>query len=255
MSFVSTQRFAATDSQPVTATVHSSGAGTLYILVKISGDAVKSLDNISISNSTSGTANVNPQDASKLTPGTHQSTLTVTACLNSPDCSSGQLSGSPQTIAVSYNVQTPTVQGNIVAPRIAISNLPGDVIIRGANFSGVNSVSFGSTAAASLTVVSVTETHASYPPLTEGAYAVSINGGGIPFSGSLAVTDPQNFTATALAYPSPAPAPRPRIGSCRPEPLCGINLLQPMVNGPAPLLWQIHLAKERSVAGVRLEVL
>jgi metal-responsive CopG/Arc/MetJ family transcriptional regulator len=34
-----------------------------------------------------------------------------------------------------------------------------------------------------------------------------------------------------------------------------VNLLQPIVNGSAPLLWQIHLAKERSVAGVRLEVL
>jgi hypothetical protein len=34
-----------------------------------------------------------------------------------------------------------------------------------------------------------------------------------------------------------------------------LNLLQPIVNGSAPLLWQIHLAKERSVAGVRLEVL
>jgi metal-responsive CopG/Arc/MetJ family transcriptional regulator len=34
-----------------------------------------------------------------------------------------------------------------------------------------------------------------------------------------------------------------------------LNLLQSIVNGSAPLLWQIHLAKERSVAGVRLEVL
>jgi hypothetical protein len=41
---------------------------------------------------------------------------------------------------------------------------------------------------------------------------------------------------------------------CGQRPLCGINLLQPIVNGSAPLLWQIHLAKERSVAGVRLEV-
>jgi hypothetical protein len=207
MSFVSTQRFAATDPQPVTATVDTSGAGTLYIIVKIAGDAVKSVDNFAISNSTSGSANVNPQDASKLTPGTHQSTLTVTACLNSPDCSSGQLRGSPQNIAVSYNVQTPTVQGNIVAPRIAISNLAGDVIIRGANFSGVTSVSFGATAAASFSVTSTTEIHASYPPLAAGTYAISINGGAIPFSASLAVTDPQPYTAAALAYPGVAPTP------------------------------------------------
>jgi hypothetical protein len=45
--------------------------------------------------------------------------------------------------------------------------------------------------------------------------------------------------------------PKPSVVSVR----FGINLLQPIVNGSAPLLWQIHLAKERSVAGVRLEVL
>jgi hypothetical protein len=45
------------------------------------------------------------------------------------------------------------------------------------------------------------------------------------------------------------------IDSTGRRPLCGINLLQPIYYGSAPLLWQIHLAQERSVAGVRLEVL
>ena len=206
LSYVAKERFAAPQAQYVTATVNTTTSGTLYILVKVAGQAVESVAGFGVASSTSGTGTVYAQDPATLQPGTYQGTITVTACMNSPDCSSGQLTGSPQTINVTYTVQAGTVQGQLVMPQVAVSNTTGDVIIRGANFTGATSVSFGSTSAAAFSVLSDTEIHATYPPLVAGSYPVTINSGAVAFSASLAVVDPQEYSATALAYPSPAPA-------------------------------------------------
>jgi len=92
-------------AQPITGTVNGNLSGTLYILISESGSAVSSISNVIIDNNTqSGTANVTPTNPSILGIGTHSSTITVRACLNDPTCASGELSGSPKTISVTYTI-------------------------------------------------------------------------------------------------------------------------------------------------------
>jgi hypothetical protein len=204
LSFDASTRFSGPAFQTVTANVTTTTGGTLYLLVKLSGPAVGSVGSFTITGTTSGSAQVYAPDPATLAPGTYQGTIAVTACMNSADCSTGQLTGSPQTISVTYTVQPPTVQGQIVMPRVTISNTSGDVILRGAGFAGATAVSFGATPAASFTVVSDTEIHATHPMLSAGSYPISISGGTVSFGALLAVIDPQSYTAATLAYPSPA---------------------------------------------------
>src|SRR5262249_4750604 len=99
------------------------------------------------------------------------------------------------------------------------SNVAGDVIIRGAGFTSVNSVSFGATPASAFAVVSDTEIHASYPPLAAGSYPLSITSAPLAFSAALSVADPQAYAAAALTYPGVAPTPglvgRPKYDAAR----------------------------------------
>jgi hypothetical protein len=207
LSFVAHERFAAPTPQAVGATVNVTTSGTLYILAKVSGQAVELVEGFTVTGTTAANGWVHANSPATLGPGTYQGTVTVTACMNSPDCSSGQLRGSPQTINVNYTVENGSVQGQLVMPRIAVSNTSGDVIIRAAHFTGATSVSFGSAPAAAFSVVSDTEIHATFPPLPAGDYPITINNGAVAFSASMAVVDPQSYPATALAYPAPAPAP------------------------------------------------
>ncbi len=45
-----------------------------------------------------------PANASTLGPGTYSSTITVWACTSGPSCATGNLAGSPSTVAVTYTI-------------------------------------------------------------------------------------------------------------------------------------------------------
>jgi hypothetical protein len=91
-------------SQIITATVTGVTSGTLYIKIVSVGPAVASITNIVVTGTTTGQGTINPATAATLGPGLHTSTITVYACTTDPDCSSGQLTGSPQTVNVNYTV-------------------------------------------------------------------------------------------------------------------------------------------------------
>ena len=186
--------------QFVTATISGNVSGTLYILTRVEGPAVASISNVRISGS-SGSATVRPAWPSNLGPGTYSSTITVTACVNDASCTTGQLTGSPRTIDVTYAIQG-AVQGDVVAPRVVAAGVAGEVILRGRGFSSVSEVSFGGTAATEFEVVSDDEIHATYPALNVGSHPLALNTGAVVFSGSLAVVAAPGFVAQTLSYPS-----------------------------------------------------
>jgi hypothetical protein len=90
--------------QTISATVTGVTAPTLYLIVRVTGPAVSSVSNFTITGTTSGQAMVYPQGQSALGAGTFSSTITVTACTTDPNCSSAQLNGSPLTIDVTYTI-------------------------------------------------------------------------------------------------------------------------------------------------------
>ena len=190
--------------KPVTGSVSGVSSGTLFIKVVVNGAVVSNVF-INVSGST-GVASVVPARASTLGVGTFSGTITVTACLNDPTCATGQLAGSPQTINVSYQVASP-VQGDAVAPRIAIANTVGNVIVRGNGFSqaAVQDVTFGGLSATGFSRVGDTEIHASYPALLAGSHSVQLIGssGPLPFAATLVVIDPPNYHPATLNYPAP----------------------------------------------------
>lgn len=185
-----------------TVTGNLSQSGILYILVSVSGQAVSSVSNFSISGTT-GQATVTPALPYDLGQGNFSGAITVRACLNSPTCASGELAGSPQVINASYTVALPT-PGDSVMPHVIVSGSAGQVIVRGHGLSTATSVSFGTTPATSIAVVSDTEIRAQYPAsLPVQTLPISINGGSISFSGSVVVLSSQTYSAQALSLPEP----------------------------------------------------
>lgn len=189
-------------TQTVTGTVTGlTSSGTLYITVVANNpNSFFTVTNATISGN-SGQVGVIPAVPVGLQPGSYKGSITVKACLNDPTCATGQLSGSPQTIQVSYENGT-GVDGDTVTPRVVPANATGTVILRGGGFTGATSVSFGGVAATSMTIASNTEIHASYPALAAGTYPVTINAGGIAYTASLVAVSPPAFTQTLLAYPA-----------------------------------------------------
>ncbi|HYT15250.1 MAG TPA: hypothetical protein VEL80_02530 [Burkholderiales bacterium] len=189
----------------LTGTVRGSISGTLYIRVVASGDAVSFISGVTFNSPDSGTVSVFPRNPSTLGVGSHSGTITVTACVNDPTCTTGQLPGSPQSVAVSYLVKS-SVHAETVMPHVATTNQSGAAIIRGTGFTGdtVNKVAFGTIDAVSFTVVSDTEIHAIYPALAAGTYALNLANasGAVPFSGELAVVTPKTYAPGTLQYPS-----------------------------------------------------
>jgi hypothetical protein len=108
-------------------------------------------------------------------------------------------------VNVTYQIDS-WVQGDTVTPRVALANVPGDLIIRGRGFSAMANVdvTFGGAQATSVSVVSDTEIHASYPALAAANYPVQLHSGsGVgPFTGNLVVVNPPDYADTTLAYPS-----------------------------------------------------
>ncbi len=90
--------------QSISATVTGVTAPTLYLVIRVTGPAVGSVSDFTITGTTSGQAMVYPQGQLALGAGTFSSTITVIACTTDPSCSSTQLNGSPITIDVTYTI-------------------------------------------------------------------------------------------------------------------------------------------------------
>jgi hypothetical protein len=185
------------------ATVSGVTSGTLYITVVENSPSVVTVQNVQVTSSTTGQATIVPADPAQLLAGNHQGTFIVSACLNDPTCNTGQLSGSPQTVTVHYDIGS-NVVADTVTPRVVPANLAGTVILRGHGFASGQTVSFGSTAipAASISYVGESQLTISYPALAAGTYPISINSGGVAYQASLTVVAPTAYTPTLLAYPA-----------------------------------------------------
>src|SRR3954464_13808730 len=90
-------------SQLITGTVSGVSPQTLYLNIRVSGNAVAGVSDVTVTGPTTGTALVNPVTQQLLGPGTFTSTIVVTACTSGVDCTSGVI-GSPQTVNVTYTV-------------------------------------------------------------------------------------------------------------------------------------------------------
>ena len=205
LNFVAETPSTAPPSLPLTGTVSGSLSGTLYIKLVAGGGVISFISAPSFNSAASGTVSVFPANPGTLGVGSHSGTITVTACLNDPNCATGQLPGSPQIVTVSYLVKS-SVHAETVMPHVATANQSGKVVIRGTGFVGnnVNKVAFGITDAVAFTVVGDTEIRATYPVLAASTYNVNLANasGAVPFSGKLAVVTPKTYAAGTLAYPS-----------------------------------------------------
>lgn len=115
----------AAPSRLVTATVNGTvNASVVYIRVQVDGDAVSGVDNLQIvGNSGSGFLRAAPPQS--LGPGRYTSTVTITACTSGPACTSGII-GSPQAIAVTYDVNGLLLSSTSVNYTLGVSPLPSD---------------------------------------------------------------------------------------------------------------------------------
>ena len=192
-------------TQSVTGTVSGVTSGTVYFKVVAnnaianSANGLFTVANLVLSGN-SGQADVIPAVPSSIGAGSFIGSIAVTACLNDPSCATGQLTGSPQTISVNYDIAS-GVDGNTVTPRVVTANTPGTVVLRGTGFTGATAVSFGSEAATSVTVVSDSQINASYPAMSAGTYPLAIAANG-NYSASLISVAPPVFTAAAIPYPT-----------------------------------------------------
>jgi hypothetical protein len=193
-------------SQTITATVNGTVSGTLFMRAEVaSGANVVSVSNVTVSGNV-GTATVIPAAPNTLgnTGGTFSSTLRIRACLKDPTCGSGELQGSPQIVSVTYVIGD--ASRDVVAPRVAVTNVGGQFILRGVALSGTNSVALrlnGSSTtvqASGVTQVSATEVRASYPALASGTYSVILNSGAVAFTGMLVAAPAATFNSTQLTF-------------------------------------------------------
>src|SRR5258708_1728586 len=132
-------------AQTLSGSVSGSLSGTLYVLITIDSAAVVTVDNVVISGTT-GSVTVTPLFPSALGAGTYHATITVHACLNSSTCLSGELAGSPKTVAVNYDVGS-TVQADTVMPHAVASQSQSDLVLRGHGFTAATGVTIGGLAA------------------------------------------------------------------------------------------------------------
>lgn len=124
ISFSTTSTSSTPAPQIITATVNGVTSGTLYIKIVSTGPAVASISNVTITGSTTGQATVYPASASALGVGTFSSTITVYACTTDPNCTSGQLAGSPQTINVTYTITGITTSSTSLSYTLGNSVIP-----------------------------------------------------------------------------------------------------------------------------------
>jgi len=193
-------------SQAITATVNGVSSGTLFVRVVVTGPAVTAVDSLVITGPTSGRLSVHVAAPATLGTGSFASVITVTACTTDINCAGPQLTGSPATINVAYQIGNVPPPPDAVAPSVGTANAQGDVVIRGHGFAPGTSVSFGGALATATTFVSATEIHATYPMLAAGTYPISLNNGAIPFAASLQIVDTPAFANATpnatLTYPA-----------------------------------------------------
>jgi hypothetical protein len=186
-------------AQTVTGTVTGSLTGTLYIVVDVSGTAVASVSNFTVSGN-SGQASIAVKAPSALGAGSFTGTIAVHACANDATCATGELAGSPQTVTVNYTVSAPTLASS-VWPRVVPTDAPGEVVLRGSGFTGTTGVAFGGTSAKTIDIVSDTMIRATYlSGLGAGTQAITLTGGTSAFTGSVFGVGPTAFSATTLPY-------------------------------------------------------
>ena len=206
LNFSAADPNAATPSpQAVTATVNGIDAGTLFLRIEVGGTAVVAVDNLVITGPNTGQMMVHVASPLVLGAGTHSDTITVIACTTDINCSGPQLSGSPATIDVAYQIGAIPPVPNAVMPSVGTVDVPGEVIIRGSGFGPGTSVTFDAgTAPTSLQLISTSEIRASYPALSPaGPHTVNVAGNTVPFTGSLHLVDPGTLVNATLAYPAP----------------------------------------------------
>jgi hypothetical protein len=111
--------------QLVNATINTNASGTIYLRIVSVGPAVADINNILITGPNTGQGTVIPAAAATLGPGSHTSTITVTACTSGPTCPSGII-GSPQTVAVTYNVIGVTSPSSAVSYELSMTPAAAD---------------------------------------------------------------------------------------------------------------------------------
>jgi IPT/TIG domain len=199
VTFATTVRNVTPPEQSIAFTLNGVPNGTPSYRADVNGDGV---DFVSVQfTDGTGVLRITPWSARRLNVGVTTATITVSICIDDSNCSIGLMVGQPQTITVTYKV-TPSVQGDVVSPRVAVANQPGDVVIRGRGFTGATSVRFGSMPASAMTVVNDSEIRASYPALAPGRYPVAINSGAIAFTGTVNAVNVPSYAAATLAFPS-----------------------------------------------------
>jgi hypothetical protein len=188
-----------------TGTGSSTPAAILYIIVVVNNPELVTVKNIQVTGQTSGQATLVAASPATLGGGTHQGSITVHACMNDSTCKTGEIGNSPQTIAITYTIDS-NVFANTVSPHVVPAGKSGTVILRAPGLGSATSVTFGSVAATNLKVVSSTELHVDYPALPAGTYPVSIAPGNVTFAGDVVAVDPPGFPAGFLQYPAASPA-------------------------------------------------
>jgi hypothetical protein len=102
LTFTAIQNGAIPAAQLVTGTLHSNSVG--YIEIRVSSELFNAY--FDITGETTGRLTVYPV-TTNVAPGTYNSTITVIGCA-SYGCSTGQVSGSPKTVNLTYTIQPQT---------------------------------------------------------------------------------------------------------------------------------------------------
>lgn len=185
-------------NQVVTGTLSGTASGTLYITIVNNNPELFNVTNVDITSNSTGQATIVPVLPSAVGAGPHTGSLVVRACLNDASCNTGQLSGSPRTITVHYDIPT-NVDRDTVTPYVVTANAAGEVILRGSGFAATTTASFGGNPG-SVSFTSATELHVGYPALPAGSYDVTLGGGAVSFTGTLVAVDPPAFAQGFLAH-------------------------------------------------------
>lgn len=191
-------------SQTVNATVSGVSAETVYLRIVSTGTAVSRIDNILITSNTTGQGTVVPASAATLGPGVHTSTITVTACTSSAQCTSGVI-GSPQTIAVTYTISGVAASTAPLAYSIGFNPPAGDLtkslaVTAHPSFTAASNVNWLSVSPGSgsggTTQMNVSLVQSVVDTLPSGTHAGTVtltapSGQPVPVPVTLAVTKPQ----------------------------------------------------------------
>ena len=95
--------------------------------MSLGGFVVSIPGGVVITGSNTGEARVIPTLPSILGAGTHTDTITIRACTTDLNCTSGQLSGSPPPVAVTYNINGIKAQTNSLDFSINDASTPADI--------------------------------------------------------------------------------------------------------------------------------